>query len=135
MMKVCPKCKAANGENAPKCIRCGYEFTKDETYQAHSDQIYIDNPKSSRVFRIITIIIAAIGFIDGIILGKVLPVRASLSETASTQFNVPVMISVWIVAACVAVEIWAVACHLRNQENQPDLLMRISKKLTENGKL
>ncbi|MBE6723345.1 MAG: hypothetical protein E7572_12900 [Ruminococcaceae bacterium] len=126
MMKVCPKCKTLNGENASKCTKCGYEFTEEDNNAARYLQNNIENPENSRVFKIIAIIVAVCGFIDGIILGKFIPMK---SDMEFDKFNTPLMIVIWLVAVGAVAMVWAVSCHLKNQENQTRLLLDIEQEL------
>ena len=68
MKKVCPKCKALNGENADKCRVCGYVFTAEDNYApVKSHRTF--TPKYSGTFSTIAVVIGVAFGVIGIILG------------------------------------------------------------------
>ena len=116
MKKVCPKCKALNGENADKCRVCGYVFTAEDNYAAVKSHRTF-TPKYSGTFSTIAVVIGVAFGVIGIILGAL---------SAEEGFNVMLALYTWITGAAIALIFWAVFCHLSNQEKQIEMLEEIS---------
>ncbi len=87
----------------------------------------------STLFQIITIAIAALGLVAGIVLGFALPMSVreySFSKYATEIFNWPLMLGIWITFAVIALGSWAMYCHLNNQEETLIELKRINSNLS-----
>lgn len=93
----------------------------------------------SGIFKIITIIIAALGFFSGIIYGAMLPLTkldykyptAKIGDMVPKEaFNWPLMIGIWVAFALIAISFWAIYCHLSNQEETIAELKRLNYNIT-----
>ncbi len=125
MNKVCPKCRAINDENASKCHNCGYVFTEDEN-AIFAQTLREPAPEHSRTFRLIAIAVAVVSVILGIICGAT---DQTISSTRmDTAFNVGMMLIVWLAGIVSAILLWAISCHLKNQEDQIQLLQELVDK-------
>ncbi len=91
------------------------------------------------IFKIIAIIIAAVGIIAGIICGFVFPsteiVQKSiyLSPKAEEVFNAGIMFAVWLGTAFSTISYWAIYCILDSMDNMLIELKRANRYHKQNA--
>lgn len=127
MSKKCPKC----GKDVPQgcliCPFCGFDLVNGEVYkeEINREEIHEEEEKDSdplsMTYKILSYIIAAVGFIAGIVVGNTYP---QISSEYKVVFNAPLMLTVWLCTFLVWLGIYAMGRFLEYQHTIVRLLKR-----------
>lgn len=122
---LCSDC-ANNLNKDPNCILISAKSETGISTIISDPKIEPIKKSMSNMYKAFSIVIAIVGFIIGITLGKVYPILTVEYEYPSIQmgdtttiehFNLPIMLYAWVTTVIVFFLFWAIYCHLKNQES------------------
>lgn len=127
MDKKCPKCGKYVSQGCIICPFCGFDLINGEGYKGDINRRegYIKEEKHSdplsTTYKVLSYIIAAVGFIAGIVVGNAYP---QISSEFKVVFNAPLMFTVWLCTFLAWLGIYAIGKFLEYQYTIVRLLKR-----------